>query len=105
MISNNKYYNIFIINTITYYLAHVRGARIAHWSRGGLRVVDSRVRGYLVRVPLPPKSFLGVAYTYGVTQTVQIRGIIIATEHITDSRCLKKRTQTKKRNKNVKVDM
>ena len=38
MISNNKYYNILIINTIrpTYYLAHVRGARIAYWSRGGL---------------------------------------------------------------------
>ena len=31
-------------------------------------------------------------YTHAVTQTVQIRGIIIATEHITDSRCLKKRT-------------
>ena len=36
MISNNKYYNIFIIKTITYYLAHFRGARIAHWLRGGL---------------------------------------------------------------------
>ena len=36
MISNNKNYNILIINTPTYYLAHVRGARIAHWSRGEL---------------------------------------------------------------------
>ena len=39
-----------------------------------------------------------------VTRAVQIRGVIIATERITDSRGLKKRTQ-KKRNKNVKVDM
>ena len=92
MISNNKYYNICIINTITYYLAHVRGARIAHWSRGGLES------------PGVPGSS-PAAYTYAVTQTVQIRGIIIATEHITDLRCLKKRTHTKKRNKNVKVDM
>ena len=30
-----------------------------------------------------------------VTQTVQIRGIIIATKRITDSRSLKKRTQKK----------
>ena len=35
--SQLQYYifNILIINTITYYLVHVRDARIAHWSRGG----------------------------------------------------------------------
>ena len=92
------YYNILIINTITYYLVHVRGARIDHWSRGGLESPGVPGSG-----PAAAEIFPCCTHN-AVTQTVQIRGIIIATERITDSRGLKKRTQ-KKRNKNVKVDM
>ena len=88
MSHNYKYYYLLF--------CHVRGARIDHWSRGGLES------------PGVPGSGSAAAEIFpccthnAVTQTVQIRGIIIATERITDSRGLKKRTQ---RNKNVKVDM
>ena len=93
------YYNILIINTITYYLVHVRGARLAHWSRGGLESPEEPGSS-----PAAAEIFPWCRPTYAVTQTVQIYGMIIATERITDSRRLKKRTQ-KKRNKNVKADM
>ena len=90
MISNNKYYDILIIHTITYYLVHVRGARIAHWSRGGLE--SPGVPG---SIPAAAEIFPWCT-NYAATQTVQICGIIIATERITDSRFLKKRTQKKR---------
>ena len=83
------YYNILIINTITYYLVHVRGARIDHWSRGGLK--SPGVPG---SSPAAAEIFPFCTHN-AVTQTVQIRGIVIATERIFDSRRLKKRTQKK----------
>ena len=84
------YYNILIINIITYYLVHVRGARLAHWSRCGLR--SPEVPG---SSPAAAEIFPWCRPTYDVTQTVQIHGIIIATERITNSRRLKKPTQKK----------
>ena len=82
------YYDILIINTITYYL--VRGAKLAHWSRGGLE--SPEVPG---SSPAAAEIFPWCRPTYAVTQTVQIHVIIIATERVTDSRRLKKCTQKK----------
>ena len=65
----NIYYNILIINTITYYLVHVRGARIDHWSRGGLESPGVPVSG-------PAAAEIFPCCTHNtVTQTVQIRVI------------------------------
>ena len=83
------YYDILIINTIIHYL--VRGAKLAHWSRGGLE--SPEVPG---SSPAAAEIFPWCRPTYAVTQTVQIHVIIIATEHITYSRRLKKCTQKKK---------
>ena len=69
-----------------------------NWSRGGLENPGVPGSG-----PAAAEIFHCCTHN-AVTLTVQIRGIIIATERITESRGLKKRTQ-KKRNKNVKVDM
>ena len=85
------YYDILIINTITYYL--VRGAKlhVAHWSRGGLE--SPEVPG---SSPAAAEIFPWCRPTYAVTQTVQIHVIIIATERVTDSRRLKNVHKKKK---------
>ena len=62
---------------------------IDHWSRGRLESPGVPGSG-----PAAAEIFPFCTHN-AVTQTVQIRGIIIATKRITDSRSLKKRTQKK----------
>ena len=60
---------------------------------------DSSLAAWLTQSPwyrvLIPLRYISFVHTYAATQTVQIRGIIMQTERITDSRRIKKRTKKK----------